>query len=106
MWDCHQEEGKFVLFGDWTLEEIVQLREYFRSHSGIEIVFELQDVEIITGEAMADCITWLRELLLRHQRVVLHKAPQMLAHTLYKTNILQAGKIIVIDPRYDSGIGV
>ena len=105
-WDCTQRGDVYILFGDWSLPEVALCRRYFAAlESKEEIVLDLQDVEIITGTAMADCITWLRELLQRNQHLVLQQAPQMLAHTLYKTNMLKQTNITLVDPRHDSGIG-
>ena len=101
----HFENGHHVLSGDLAEEEINSLREFIKTVEHTPLVFDLRDVEISSGVAMVECITWLRELSLDRD-LVLWFAPQMLAHSLYKTNILQQGRITLHEPRFDSGIGV
>jgi len=105
-WDCIQTAECFVLFGDWTLEDIERCRSYFKIiEAQSTLILNLQDVEIVCGTAMAECITLLRELVQKHNQLILIEAPQMLAHTLYKTNMLVDSNIELISPRHDSGIG-
>ena len=103
-WDCHFKDDQFILYGDWTVTEVEETKKYFQPLAPCSLVLNLTDVEIITGLAMAECVTWLRELSTTHS-IALWYAPQMLAHTLYKANILQQGKITLFQPRYDRGIG-
>jgi hypothetical protein len=64
-------------------------------------VLELNDMEIEDGPSVAEMVNIIRA----HRPIVLHNAPQMLAHTLYKTGLLQDGSIQLRDPREDEGWG-
>jgi hypothetical protein len=106
-WECVFLEGKYILSGEWDLAEVNRTLAYFKKvPESAEIILELTDVEIQKGTAMALLITVIRFLLAKHNRLVLLRSPQMLAHTLYKTNMLRQCNIVLIEPREDSGIGI
>lgn len=64
------------------------------------IHLELDELELDDGSAVAEAVNALRRLL-THGPVVLHHAPQMLAHTLYKTGMLQGDRLQLETPRVD-----
>ena len=64
------------------------------------IHLDLDDLELDDGSAVAEAINALRKLLLK-AAVVVHHAPQMLAHTLYKTGMLDSERIRLEAPRVE-----
>ena len=99
-------DGIYVLSGAWDTSEVKNIQHRLPLPLSGKVYLHLDDVEIISGEAMAMCITWIRELCHRGVTLVLICAPQMLAHTLYKTNMLNSYDIELISPREDTGIGI
>ena len=105
-WHWILNDGTYVLSGAWGMLEMERIQSWVPPPLEGQVVLHLDDVEIVSGEAMAMCITWIRGLCQRDLTLVLVRAPQMLAHTLYKTNMLNTCKIKLISPREDSGIGI
>ena len=105
-WHWALVDGIYVLSGVWGRPEMEHLQSWSEIPPDGEITLQLEDVDIVSGPAMALCITWIRSLCQRHPKVTLIRAPQMLAHTLYKTNMLNTLNIVLISPREDSGIGI
>jgi len=64
------------------------------------IHLELDELELDDGSAVAEAVNALRRLL-EHGKVVLHHAPQMLAHTLYKTGMLEGERLRLEAPRVE-----
>lgn len=62
------------------------------------IDIDLEDLELDDGSAVVEAVNAVRDLLL-HAPVVLRRAPQMLAHTLYKAGMLQEGRLELVLPR-------
>lgn len=62
------------------------------------IHLDFRDLELDDGSAVAEAVNALRELLLG-ARVVIKNAPQMLAHTLYKTGMLRGTELALASPR-------
>ena len=105
-WHWALIDGTYVLSGTWEQSEMESIQSWVLPPQEVDLILHMDDVEITSGEAMALCITWIRELCRRYPKVVLICAPQMLAHTLYKTNMLNTLNIELIRPREDSGIGI
>ena len=105
-WECTFSGGVYILVGNWGEQEIELTQSHLLSLPKSDVLLlDVNDVEILSGTAMALLITVIRRLLLHHHKLVLISAPQMLAHTLYKTNMLRECNIELITPREDSGIG-
>ena len=66
------------------------------------IVLDLHDLELSDGSAVAEAVNAMRALLARAPLVIRH-APQMLAHTLYKTGLLRNGRLTLESPREEEG---
>lgn len=64
---------------------------------------DLLDLELLDGVAVAETINGLRKLMQWHNEVRIHQSPHMLAHTLYKTGMLEEGDLELVDPREDEG---
>ena len=62
------------------------------------IELDLDELELDDGSAVVEAVNALKELLQEADLVVRH-APQMLAHTLYKTGMLRGGRLILESPR-------
>jgi ABC-type transporter Mla MlaB component len=66
---------------------------------------DLEELELLDGIAVAEVVNAIRQVRDRAGRVEIHRAPQMLAHTLYKPGLLGDGSIVLIDPRQEEGFG-
>jgi hypothetical protein len=64
------------------------------------IQLDLIELELDDGSAVAETVNAIRDLLLTAP-VVVRNAPQMLAHTLYKSGMLRDGRLELEDPRGD-----
>ena len=64
-------------------------------------VIDMIDLEIVDGLSMAKIVTVLRTGL----PLTLKSAPQMLAHTIYKTGMMRPEAFVLITPREDEGQG-
>lgn len=64
---------------------------------------DLFDLELTDGVVVAEVVTAIRSIMEWHSEVVLHGAPQMLAHTLYKVGMLEDGSLTLENPREDEG---
>ena len=105
-WECIYTDGVYYLVGNWQEQEVENTKKYILSlPRSNKLCLDLNDVEILSGTAMALLITAVRRILIRHKKLVLINAPQMFAHTLYKTNMLVELDIKLISPREDTGIG-
>lgn len=68
------------------------------AEEGETIQLDLHELELEDGTAVAEAVNALRALV-KLAPVVLWHAPQMLAHTLYKTNMLSGGRLALELPR-------
>lgn len=95
----------FVLLGDVDADAAGRVAEAFRSEpaGGGAVALEMEDAELTDGLAVTRMVDALRLLLERFNRVRLARAPQMLAHTLYKTGALRDGRLELIEPREEEG---
>lgn len=58
-----------------------------------ELVIELAELEDYDSESIAQLLTIIRQECQNRQQVTLDSAPQVLAHTLYKTAVLENSKL-------------
>ena len=63
------------------------------------IELDLCDLELDDSSAVVETVNAIRDLL-ETAPVVVHNAPQMLAHTLYKVGLLTGG-VTLVSPRAD-----
>lgn len=68
-------------------------------------LIDLDAVETDDGPALARLVSRLRSLAEREGSVVLVNCPQMLAHTLFKSGVLGAGRIHVASWRQEEPYG-
>ena len=68
-------------------------------NGGVEL--DRDELELEDGAAVAEAINGIRALL-KLGRVIVRHAPQMLAHTLYKTGMLENAGLELIAPRGDA----
>ena len=69
------------------------------------LCLRLADLDTEDGVAVAELINLVRALAARVERLTLDSAPQMLAHTLYKVGMLEDGRIRLVAPRTEEGLG-
>ncbi len=71
-----------------------------------DLSLDLHGLEIADGPAVTSAINVLRALLGRAARVVVHGAPQVLGHNLYRVGLLAAdGPVELLDMRNDEAYG-
>jgi len=68
------------------------------AEEGEAIQLDFHELELEDGTAVAEAVNALRALI-KLAPVVLWHAPQMLAHTLYKTNMLSGNRLQLQLPR-------
>ncbi len=66
--------------------------------SDAPIRLEFEELDLLDGAAVAEAVNAIREILETGRSLEIHHAPQMLAHTLYKTGMLADGRILLIEP--------
>ena len=62
------------------------------------VCLEFEELDLLDGIAVAETVNALREILDTGFELKIYHAPQMLAHTLYKTGMLVDGRILLVDP--------
>ena len=62
---------------------------------------DLLDLDLEDGVAVVETVNAVRALLAAHGQLILHHAPQMLAHTLYKVGMLEDGRLVLVEPRVE-----
>ncbi|MBI2131632.1 MAG: hypothetical protein HYT99_02225 [Candidatus Tectomicrobia bacterium] len=101
-----REGARFTLSGDVdaaSAEKILRaLVEKSGEGEGAELL--LEEAEITGGPATARMVDAVRLLLARFARLRLVRAPQALAHTLYRVGMLRPGsRLELIAPREEEG---
>ncbi|MCA9622837.1 MAG: hypothetical protein KC731_27650 [Myxococcales bacterium] len=64
------------------------------------IHLDFEGLELDDGHAVVEVVNALRTIL-EESAVVIHHAPQMLAHTLYKTGMLRGTRLSLEEPRVE-----
>ena len=62
------------------------------------VCLDLEELDLPDGVAVAETVNALREILNTGRHLEIHFSPQMLAHTLYKSGMLENGRVTLIDP--------
>ena len=87
---------KVILRGDIEGARCACLEHFWDRHvdrDGYDqVVFDMNEVESIDAIGIAKMVTLLRRLFKRPVSLTLDSAPQVLAHTLYKTALLEDPK--------------
>ncbi|MBI3127439.1 MAG: hypothetical protein HYZ11_07530 [Candidatus Tectomicrobia bacterium] len=98
--------ARFTLSGDVdaaSAEMILRALEE-KAGEGEAAEFLLEEAEITDGPAAARMVDAARLLLARFRRVRLVRAPQALAHSLYRVGMLRPGsRIEMVEPREEEG---
>lgn len=100
------EESRFILSGDVDAASAEKILRALLDGSGEGKAAELHldEAEITDGPATARMVDAVRLLLARFARVRLVRAPQALAHTLYRVGMLRPGsRLELIAPREEEG---
>ena len=100
------EGARFVLSGDVDAEGAGKILRALLDGSGEGKVAELllDEAEITDGPATARMVDAVRLLLARFSRLRLVRAPQALAHTIYRVGMLRpGGRIELVEPREEEG---
>jgi hypothetical protein len=66
---------------------------------------ELDEFDIADGIAATEAINAVRRLLARQPHLLIHGAPQLLAHNLYRSGLLEGGRITLEAMREDEAYG-
>ena len=102
--------GLIRLAGDLDAQEAAHLERQLTDirllPAGLLIV-EMQELELLDGQAVVALVNGLRHLRKRVARLEVHGAPQILGHNLYRINSLAAGgeTIVLCDMREDEAYG-
>ena len=103
-------QGVTHVAGDLKEENAVDFQSRVRAlivEPAGSVILNLCELDIEDGFALAACINSLRELRARACSLVLHGAPQVLGHNLYRTGMLEGPKAVhLIDMRLDEPSGI
>ncbi|MBI3024356.1 MAG: hypothetical protein HYY66_01505 [Candidatus Tectomicrobia bacterium] len=100
------EGARFILSGDVDADGAEKIFRALEEKAGEGEMAELHldEAEITDGPATARMVDAVRLLLDRFTRLRVVRAPQALAHTIYRVGMLQPGsRIDLIDPREEEG---
>ncbi len=70
------------------------------------VMLDFSALDIEDGPALAAAINSLRRACSRPARLLIRGAPQMLGHNLYRTGMLAAGQVELLDMRLDEPAGI
>ena len=102
-------EGATLVVGDLREQNASDFESRLRTlvvEPGGSVILDLRGLDIEDGVALATCINSLRELRGRASSLVLRGSPQMLAHNLYRSGMLEGpGAIELVDMRLDEPSG-
>ncbi len=96
-----REGRRLVLAGDLVHVDQVEDLAARVAPAGLDEV-GLDELDIDDGPALAALVGLLRRWA-EPGPLVLDRAPQMLAHTLYKVGALRSGRLVLQAPRMDEG---
>jgi len=67
---------------------------------------ELTALELLDAEGVTAAIETVRLLLQRTPLLIIHHAPHLLSHTLYRLGMLEAGqRLVLVEPRQEEPYG-
>lgn len=107
----HEERDDGVrvwVSGDLDSSQCNCLRAFWDCHideAATRVDIELADLDSLDGESVAVMVDIVRDHLTRGASVIVHHAPQMLAHTFYKIGLLAESRFQLIDPRVEEPYG-
>tara|TARA_A100001037_G_C15154215_1_gene642713 strand:- start:23652 stop:24035 length:384 start_codon:yes stop_codon:yes gene_type:complete len=65
---------------------------------------DMEDLEFEGSRSILQFVSLIRSLLISHERIFIYRAPQIFAHTLYRTNMLDSSeKIVLLETKKDVG---
>lgn len=74
------------------------------SFQGGKATWMMEEMELTDGPSVTRMVEAARFLLKRHDRLRLFRAPQMLAHSIYRLGMLEGdSRIELIEPREEEG---
>jgi len=103
----HETRGNTVwveLLGDLESSDCNCLQAFWDCHVGDDLLavdIDMTGVEDIDSQSVAVLTNLIRAHVTAGTEVTIHRAPQMLAHTLYKIGLLDHSALTLIDPRSD-----
>lgn len=68
-------------------------------------MLDMDDLDITDGIAATQAVNAIRHILAGQERLCLMGAPQLLAHNLYRSRLLENGRIILKEMREDEAYG-
>jgi hypothetical protein len=102
---CSAIEGGWQLAGLYQRGDEATLADLLPHWQQGELILELGDLELEDGAMTADLISWLRQLLQAGLALRLIQPPQVLAHTLYRIDMLNHPHLLLVDPREEEPYG-
>lgn len=96
--------GLLSLSGELTRHNGAALEQWVRTLPAISVL-ELAEFDIEDGVAATHAVNAVRLLQSRVQLLRIEAAPQVLAHNLYRTGLLQDGGLELKDMREDEAYG-
>ncbi len=96
-----------VMSGDLEVDSCTCLTNFWNldlaGHPHIDVC--LADVDALDGKAMATLVALIHDALLDGSRVTLRQAPQIVAHNLYRLDLLRHAGLVLIETRVEEPYG-
>jgi hypothetical protein len=97
-------EDRLVIGGDLTRSNGPLLMQWLETQSAIGEL-DLAELDISDGVAATYAVNAVRLMLSRVPLLEIIHAPQVLAHNLYRTGLLEQGGIVLVAMREDEAYG-
>lgn len=97
---------QYTLVGDVNSAGAARILEALQAESprGGQATWMMEEAELTDGPSVTRMVEAARLLLKRHDRLCIVRAPQMLAHSIYRLGMLEGDSgIELIEPREEEG---
>lgn len=99
-----RSDERVSLHGELRRENCTAWRNGLDALRGCRVL-ELGDLDIADGVACTEAVNLIRHLLAVNTHLRIVAAPQVLAHNLYRTGLLQGDRIVLEAMREDEAYG-
>ena len=102
------EELNIEVSGDinYKISELINctIKKNIKDFNKSSLKIEMEDLEFEDSKSILEFVSLIRFLLFSFEKIFIFHAPQVFAHTLYRTNMLRSPeKIILLETKKDIG---
>lgn len=106
-YEVQGEVARAVMSGDLEVDSCTCLANFWNldlaGHPSIDV--SLADVDAVDGKAVATLVSLVHGALREGSTVTLRQAPQVVAHNLYRLDLLEHPGLVLVDTRADEPYG-